>query len=312
MKTLLIAAIILLSVAQLDAQQPAFAKASVTTSRPAGSINEARELYASARYDEALAMLDGLKPAEGGASADRKLIEQYRSLCLLALGRGSEAETAIAAVVTVDPFYQPSEADASPRVRSTFAEVRQRLLPELAATRYTRAKQAYDGKNYADAAAAFRELVALLDDPLMKGRLADMRTLAVGFVELAAAAAAPPPSPAPEEPKEEPKPAPVAPPAPAEPKIYTADDKAIVQPVTVRQDMPVVPSTIAAMAKSFGILDLVIDEQGRVISIAIRSRVHPVYDSALVNAARDWKYKPATLNGTPVRFRKLLRLTIRR
>jgi hypothetical protein len=40
--------------------------------------------------------------------------------------------------------------------------------------------------------------------------------------------------------------------------------------------------------------------------------VHPVYDSALVNAARDWKYKPATLNGTPVRFRKLLRLTIRR
>ena len=30
-------------------------------------------------------------------------------------------------MVRVDPFYQPSEAEASPRVRSTFAEVRQRL-----------------------------------------------------------------------------------------------------------------------------------------------------------------------------------------
>ena len=45
----------------------------------------ARELYASARYDEALAMLNGLRPDE---ARDRRSIEQYRSLCLLALGRG--------------------------------------------------------------------------------------------------------------------------------------------------------------------------------------------------------------------------------
>jgi TonB family protein len=310
MKYLLIAAIILLAVAQLDAQQPGFTTAAVAASRSAGSITEARELYASARYDEALAMLDALKPADGGAPADRKLIEQYRSLCLLALGRANEAETAIAAVVTVDPFYQPSEADASPRVRSTFAEVRQRLLPELGATRYAGAKQAYDSKDYVNAAAAFRELLVLLDDPQMEGRLADMRTLAAGFVELATAAAAPPP--AKEEEKVVEKPVAPVPAAPAEPRIYTADDKGIVQPVTIRQDVPTVPAAIASMTKSFGILDLVIDEQGRVISIAIRSRVHPVYDAALVNAAREWKYKPATLNGTPVRFRKLLRISIRR
>ena len=50
-------------------------------------LTAARDLYASARYDEALAVLNGL-PSDAVAS-DRKSIEQYRSLCLLALGRGS-------------------------------------------------------------------------------------------------------------------------------------------------------------------------------------------------------------------------------
>jgi len=308
MKYLTVAAMIMVAVVQLDAQEPGFAKAAAAAGRTASSISEARELYASARYDEALAMLDGLSPTSNAVPADRKLIEQYRSLCLLALGRGDEAETAIAAVVTVDPFYQPSDTEASPRVRSTFAEVRQRLLPDLAASRYARAKQAYDGKDYVQAATGFRELVVLLDDPLMNGRLPDMRTLAVGFVELAAAAAAPPPV----KEEEKPEPSAPAPAAPVEPKVYTADDSGIVPPVTIRQNVPSVPATIMSMAKDHAILDLVIDEQGRVISIAIRSRVHPVYDKALVNAAREWKYTPAKLNGSPVRFRKLLQVTIRR
>ncbi|MGH9373635.1 MAG: hypothetical protein ACRD15_19115, partial [Vicinamibacterales bacterium] len=95
----------------------------------AGPLNAARDLYASARYDEALAMLNDLR---GTDSADPKSVEQYRSLCLLALGRESEAESAIAAVVTADPLYQPGERDASPRVRSTFTDVRRRLLPDIA------------------------------------------------------------------------------------------------------------------------------------------------------------------------------------
>src|SRR5439155_26332891 len=65
-------------------------------------VGPARDLYASARYDEALAVLNDLRPADANGVSDRKSIEQYRSLCLLALGRGTEAESAIAAVVTAD------------------------------------------------------------------------------------------------------------------------------------------------------------------------------------------------------------------
>ena len=299
MKYLVMAAMIFWAGDALAQQVPGFSAGRATTASPlAGSITAARELYAAARYDASPETLP----------ADRKAIEQYRSLCLLALGRAQEAEAAIAAVVRVDPFYRPDEAEASPRVRATFADVRQRLLPDLAAARYVEAKTAYDRKAFAEAAGRFRELVMLLEDPQMNGRLSDMRTLAAGFVDLATAAAEPPPAP-----KEEPAPVKPEPsPGPVEPKIYTADDAHVTPPVIIRQDVPSVPAAIASMTREKGVIDLTIDEEGRVISMTLRGRLHPVYDSALLHAARDWKYEPAQLNGRPVRYRKLLQISVKR
>jgi len=226
-------------------------------------LTAARDLYASARYDEALAVLNGL-PSDAVAS-DRKSIEQYRSLCLLALGRGSEAESAIAAVVTADPMFMPGEADASPRVRLAFSEVRQRLLPQIATTRYAAAKAAYDRKEYSSAETQFRNLLMLLEDPQMGGRLADLRTLASGFVDLASAAAAPPPEPKKTELAPSVPPAPAAAVMPREPKIWNADEAGVAAPVAIRQDVPRVPSTISSQARERGLLEVVIDEQGRVV-----------------------------------------------
>jgi hypothetical protein len=90
-------------------------------------LTAARDLYASARYDEALAVLNGL-PSDAVAS-DRKSIEQYRSLCLLALGRGTEAESAIAAVVTADPLFMPG------RLASREARIQRSAAASIAADR---------------------------------------------------------------------------------------------------------------------------------------------------------------------------------
>jgi len=141
--------------------------------------------------------------------------------------------------------------------------------------------------------------------------LSDLRMLAAGFVELATSAAAPPPVKE-KEVETAPPPSPVEPKKSAAPKIYTAEDEGIVPPVIIHQDVPQIPSAIVGMTKDKGVLDLVIDEQGRVINIALRSRVHPMYDSVLMAAAREWKYKPAQLNGTPVKYRKLLQISIKR
>ena len=272
-------------------------------------LSAARDLYASARYDEALAVLNGLQPTNDGGGSDRKSIEQYRSLCLLALGRGTEAESAIAAVVTADPLFMPNETDASPRVRSAFSDVRQRLLPEIASLRYAAAKAAYDRKEYPTAEAQFRDLVNLLNDPQMGGRLNDLRTLAVGFVDLASAAAAPP-----EPKKAEPSlPAPVAAASSVEPRpphTWTGDEPGVTPPVQIRQDIPRVPTLIAAQARERGLLEVVIDEQGRVTGLTVRLSIHPMYDAQLIAAAKDWRYKPAMAGGVPVKFRKVIQVTV--
>jgi TonB family protein len=273
------------------------------------SLAAARDLYASARYDEALVVLNGMQPSNG-ISADRRAIEQYRSLCLLALGRGAEAESAIAAVVTVDPTFVPGESDASPRVRAAFSDVRQRLLPEIARSRYALAKATFDRKEHAAAEREFRDVLALLDDPQMAGRLGDLRVITAGFLELSAAAAAPPPEPK----KEEPAPvvAPPPPSAPAPGRIYTGDDAGVTVAAPIRQEMPRVPSSITTQARDRGLLEILIDEQGRVTGITVRKGVHPLYDSLLMAAAREWRYRPATVAGVPVKFRKLIEIVIER
>jgi hypothetical protein len=271
----------------------------------------ARDLYASARYDEALAMLNGVRQQESGNPINLRSIEQYRSLCLLALGRGAEAEAAIAVVVASDPMYLPSETEVSPRVRTAFSEVRQRQLPDIARTRYVSAKASFDRKDYLAAEQQFRELLRLIDDPDMGGRLGDLRMLVNGFVDLSAAAAAPPPEAAKPEPRREevlpPAPAPVV---PDPQKIYTSDDEGVIPSTPIRQDVPRVPSQIASQTRDRGILDVTIDEQGRVVGAVIRLSLHPIYDSQILIAAREWRYQPATLHGRPVKFRKIIQITV--
>src|SRR5262245_307086 len=126
--------------------------------RAADSLTAARDLYAAAAYEDALALLNKLQP--GAQEPDeRRAIEQYRAYCLLALGRSADAEQAIAAVVTATPLYRPSGTDASPRVRSAFTDVRRRMLPSIIQQRYAAAKEAFDRKNFAVSAALFTEVV---------------------------------------------------------------------------------------------------------------------------------------------------------
>jgi len=271
-------------------------------------LGAARDLYASARYDEALAVLDDLHPAADTPVTERRSIEQYRSLCLLALGRGQEAETAIAQVITADPMYVPSESEASPRVRSAFSDVRKRLLPDIAKSRYADAKSMFDRKDYAAAKDAFRSVMGLLDDADMNGGLPDLRTLAKGFLDLSTAATAPPP--APPEPKHDLPAMPPPTPRPNLNKIYGPDDSDVTPPVPVRQEMPRIPTMVTAQARSRGVLEVVVDEKGRVTSAAIRESVHPIYDSLVLTAVREWKYQPATLDGQNVKYRKLIQINI--
>ena len=270
----------------------------------------ARDLYASARYDEALNLLNTLKSADGQATLDRRSVEQYRSFCLIALGRSIEADAAIAAVITSDPQYQPDDTQVSPRVRSAFRDVRQRLLPDLAAKAYGTAKATFDRKEFDQAAAEFRHALGLLDDADMQGRLGDLRTLAAGFLDLSVAAATPP------EPVKPvlPPPAPVPPPpaVPALPRVYALDDTNVMPPRVIRQDLPALPASIGAQVRNRGMLEVVINELGRVEAATLRLAVHPIYDAMVLAAVKDWRYQPARLGGKPVKYRKFIQISVSR
>jgi tetratricopeptide (TPR) repeat protein len=294
--------------------------APLATAAADNTLAAARDLYAAAAYEDALIILNQLSEAPHGPDEERS-IQQYRAFCLLALGRTADAEQAIAAVVAVQPRYQPSEGDVSPRVRTTFADVRRRVLPTVIQQQYAIAKSSYDRKNYAEAAERFNYVLDVLNDPEVRASaaqppLSDLRTLAMGFRDLAVTAATPPPAP----PKPEPVPPPVAAPVavaaapavPAAPRIYSPGDAGIVPPVTVRQVLPPFPNTAALPKQAQGVIEVVIDETGAVEQALMRVPLNAAYDRQAVIAARSWLYQPAMLNGKPVKFRKAVQINVAR
>lgn len=291
----------------------AFVAGTVLTAAHAGAqdadITTARDLYASAAYDDALTMLNRLRSAEHPASQSRA-IEQYRAFCLLALGRSADAEQAIEAVVAAEPSFQPAENDASPRIRSAFTTVRRRMLPSIIQQKYAQAKAAYDRKEFGFAADGFTQVLTALADQDVAAEakqppLSDLRTLAGGFQELAAKAAAPPPPP----PLPVSAPVVVAPLPPAPPRIYTGNETGVVVPAIVNQALPPFPGHVVIPRN--GKLEVIIDESGSVESAVMTSPVTSAYDAMVLAAAKSWRYKPASLNGVPVKFRKTVQINIK-
>ena len=272
------------------------------------SLAAARDLYASAAYEDALAVLNRLPQSNQPLEVTRA-VEQYRALCLLALGRTAEAERAIEAVIAGDPSFRPA-ADVSPRVRATFTDVRRRVLPAMIQQTYTSAKGAFDRREFAEAASTFTRTLVMMTDPdveavAAKPPLSDLRTLASGFRDLATAAAAPPPPP----PTPAPEPAPAPPPAPVVPRTYTAADANVVAPVTIRQQLPSYPGQLAILRQ--GMIDVLIDETGVVQTAMMTQSINPQYDAMAISAAKHWRYRPATLNGTPVKYRKAVQVSVK-
>ena len=288
----------------------------------ASSIARARDLYLSAAYDEALALLDTL----GGdtPAARRTEIAEYRVFCLLALDRQEEAQKAIATIVNTDPFYLPSDAQASPRIRTVFKEVRRGLLPKIVQRAYADAKAAFEQKD-PTAAALFDHVLALLDDGDLDAipSFADLRTLASGFRDLsrAVAMASPPVTPVPQTDDRaappSPPPAPqaddsAAPSTPDATPIATGIDATVTPPIAVFQPMPLwTPRPAEARQEFRGTLEITIDENGSVTSANLASSVHPRYDPGLLNAARTWRFKPAMKDGAPTRYLQVMEIRLR-
>ncbi len=93
-------------------------------------------------------------------------------------------------------------------------------------------------------------------------------------------------------------------------------------PVTISQDLPPYPGMVPP-AGLRGVVEVLINESGRVELAAMVVPVQPHVDSGarslaaatsyqkmVLTAASRWRFEPAMMNGTPVQFRKRVQIHI--
>jgi TonB family protein len=241
-------------------------------------VADAKALYANAAYADALRVLGDAPGPEA---------QQYRALCLLALGRGAEAQEALDRLVTSTPSYAFSTEDMPPRFIALVTQIKEKRLPAVLRGLLASGREQFQKNAHESARQDFQQLLTLASDPTISklGDISDLRLLASGFLDVIASLSPPPPSVA------EPPPTPVTPPS-----VY-------VPPVAITQRVPPWPvnALVSGLPRNVvGLVRLSIGADGRVTSATMERGVHPAYNQNLLAAARNWRYKPATINGIPI------------
>jgi hypothetical protein len=257
-------------------------------------LAKAKALYDAAAYEEALTLLGPVQAPEA---------QQYKALCMLALGRAQDANGAVEMLVSSSPTFEPSAEEVPPRFVTLVVEAKKKLLPAIARRTFSEARDQFRNGDREEALKKFDLVLALMSGPVFKDTTdaEDLRTLASGFIELARASARPEPkpvTPAPEPPKV--AEAPVAGPPPE-----------VVQPVALRQSIPPVPAGTSGLGSPTASVRVQIGVDGKVVEATMQQASHPLYDRMVLQAAREWLYQPATLNGKPVPSEKVVTIQLR-
>jgi hypothetical protein len=88
---------------------------------------------------------------------------------------------------------------------------------------------------------------------------------------------------------------------------FDAGDKDVVPPQAMSQE---ISGWWGAMGEPpagtpLGAIDLVIDDAGRVVEARIYRSVNRLFDAVLLQSAKQWRYRPASRGGRPVRYRRI-------
>ena len=248
-----------------------------------------RDLYASAEYDQALSVI---------GSSQEPAAQQYRALCLLALGRQADAEAALERLIASAPEFTLSAEDMPPRFVTMFAQQRREIVPGVLRKLFAEAREDYRAKAYDRALPQFKRVLALSSEAEVRDAegVDDLRLLAESFIDIATASEA-------SKPEVVAAAAPVAAPA-------TAPVRRSTQPVAVKQEMPPWPPNAPIASARSGSVRIKIDRNGRVTSAVMVRPLDARYDARVLAATHFWEYRPATENGTPVEAESVVEINI--
>ena len=98
------------------------------------------------------------------------------------------------------------------------------------------------------------------------------------------------------------------PPAVFDVGVYTATDTSVEAPVLVYPQLPSKPTRDLSATKP-GELDLLVLEDGTVAEARLIPQSDRLQDRMLISAAKAWRFRPATKDGRPVRYRTRIPIT---
>lgn len=83
---------------------------------------------------------------------------------------------------------------------------------------------------------------------------------------------------------------------------HCSDNGCDMLPVLLFGRVPAYPESLRASgAHGETVIAFVIDVDGHVVDVDVRSATHPEFSEAAMKALKSWRFRPATLNGQPVR-----------
>jgi TonB family protein len=81
--------------------------------------------------------------------------------------------------------------------------------------------------------------------------------------------------------------------------------------VAIKQNMPRWnPPDAMARDASSGAIRVQIDATGRVTGATMARPIHPLFDVLMVDAAKGWRYRPATRDGEPIPWESVVTIRV--
>jgi hypothetical protein len=98
-------------------------------------------------------------------------------------------------------------------------------------------------------------------------------------------------------------------PRPGEGPVLSADDEGVTPPALVSPRANI-PLQQTEGADDLSAIDLVISDKGEVESVKLASPVRDYREAMMLSAVKAWRFKPATVEGLPVRYRLRIHISV--
>jgi hypothetical protein len=222
-------------------------------------------------------------PTTGTAVSSRE--SERRAASLIAQGQTEKAGIVFDALLLSNPLYEPDPSSLTPEALEAFRTSQRNLLPNIAQKNFDRARVALTSGDADRALTLGREVMAILDRRIAEPP-AHLREQVDDLINAASAAK-----------------------SQADEIVYTTADKGVVAPRELSRQFPA-SGPLGVPPHRVGTLEMIIDKDGGVEFVKLHTPLNRYHERMIVSAAKAWRYRPATRNGKPVKYRLTVRINL--